>query len=451
MADFGTLAGIGHPEESVEQRPPIAGPELEKRKYPVTLPGIVPRGTSQLSTDQAEVGRLQSTGSGISQLQKSHPVIGGILKGLDIAGSILAPQAAAAIPGTEFHHQALLEQARGNVGQDIQEQERQTQTEHTQAETEALQHPAAKQEEAGHTITTDKGIMQWNPETQRYDIPAGGAPGKQEEAGKTITTDQGVMQWNPSTQRYDIRAGGPAPKDNAAAEDERYRKIIAAARLGHLVPREDAAWAKAYEKGKTLGPTTTAELNAPAKADARLDKSYTYNNKQLEDQAKSVDTKVEKLDTALTNVHMGTAAADALVAPELLSVMAGGQGSGLRMNEAEISRITHGRSTVEDIKAWGQKLANGKSITPEQRKQITDILQEAGRKAAAKQKLIQESREGLLNAESVEEHRRIMSHTKKSLEDLDSAGVGGTGTGGGMPPPGSTVRDYTTLVPKGPK
>jgi hypothetical protein len=33
----------------------------------------------------------------------------------------------------------------------------------------------AKPESAGKTITTDKGIMQWNPATSRYDIPAGGS------------------------------------------------------------------------------------------------------------------------------------------------------------------------------------------------------------------------------------------------------------------------------------
>jgi hypothetical protein len=43
--------------------------------------------------------------------------------------------------------------------------------------------------------------------------------------------------------------------------------------------------------------------------------------------------------------------ADALVAPELLTVIAGGQGSGLRMNEAEIARSVGGRSHLEDLKA----------------------------------------------------------------------------------------------------
>lgn len=61
------------------------------------------------------------------------------------------------------------------------------------------------------TITTDQGIMQFNPETGRYDINAGATPKKEEvrdpKIGTTIDTAQGIMQWNPETQRYDIKAG----------------------------------------------------------------------------------------------------------------------------------------------------------------------------------------------------------------------------------------------------
>ncbi len=61
-----------------------------------------------------------------------------------------------------------------------------------------------------HTITTDKGIMQWNPQTNRYDIPVGGAPTRP-TAGPhgTVSTGKGVLQFNPQTERYDIYVGPP--------------------------------------------------------------------------------------------------------------------------------------------------------------------------------------------------------------------------------------------------
>jgi hypothetical protein len=85
-----------------------------------------------------------------------------------------------------------------------------------EAETENQRAQALREHQAPHpTITTDKGIMQWNPQTNRFDIPAGNAPEKEEMAGRTITTDQGIMQWNPATKSYDIKAGD-APEKEAA-------------------------------------------------------------------------------------------------------------------------------------------------------------------------------------------------------------------------------------------
>lgn len=71
------------------------------------------------TTDRAELDRLRSTGSGVDQFMHRHHILGPIVKGLSIAGSILSPGAAAAIPGTDLHHQVLVNRAEGNVQQDI--------------------------------------------------------------------------------------------------------------------------------------------------------------------------------------------------------------------------------------------------------------------------------------------------------------------------------------------
>jgi hypothetical protein len=89
--------------------------------------------------------------------------------------------------------------------------------EHLQAESENQRAQSLREKQAPHpTITTDQGIMQWNPATNRFDIQAGNAPVKEEMEGKTITTDQGIMQWNPKTKTYDVKAGD-APEKEAAA------------------------------------------------------------------------------------------------------------------------------------------------------------------------------------------------------------------------------------------
>lgn len=58
--------------------------------------------------DRAELNRLQDTGSGISQFAHKHSLLGKIIRPLEIAGSVIAPNVAAMVPGTELHHNLLL-------------------------------------------------------------------------------------------------------------------------------------------------------------------------------------------------------------------------------------------------------------------------------------------------------------------------------------------------------
>lgn len=90
---------------------------------------------SRLQLDTAERGRLLDTGSGISQiahriegsrLGKAHPFFGKLLGDVaqgaatvgDIGLSAVAPQIAVRVPGTEYHHQALLNEANKAIKQD---------------------------------------------------------------------------------------------------------------------------------------------------------------------------------------------------------------------------------------------------------------------------------------------------------------------------------------------
>lgn len=94
--------------------------------------------------DQAERSRLLSEGSGISQigskiensrLGEAHPFAGKLLGGLaqgaatlgDIGLSAVAPQIAANVPGTELHHQELVNRADKAVAQDTTNAQREAQ------------------------------------------------------------------------------------------------------------------------------------------------------------------------------------------------------------------------------------------------------------------------------------------------------------------------------------
>jgi hypothetical protein len=169
----------------------------------------------------------------------------------------------------------------------------------------------------------------------------------------------------------------------------------------------------------------------------RGQQSYQFHAGELDRAAKPVGEMVQRLGRLQDTLAAGSPQADALVAPELLSVMAGGQGSGLRMNEAEISRIVGGRSKWETLKAsinqWQLDPTKANSITPEQRQEIRALTGAVGQKIKDKQSLIDSARSSLAGSNDPMEHRRILSNVNQQLTGID-AGSGSNGAASAIPP-----------------
>lgn len=156
---------------------------------------------------------------------------------------------------------------------------------------------------------------------------------------------------------------------------------------------------------------------------ARADKSYQFNVGQLNNIGKPISDATMRMGRLQDTINQMTPQADALIAPELLTVMAGGQGSGLRMNEAEISRVIGGRSNLESLRAalnkWQLDPTKALSVTPSQRKQMRDLVREVGNKLAAKQTLLDEASNALVGTDDPTEHRKVVVGLKKALTAID--------------------------------
>jgi len=145
----GAAAGLNLPPVGGKLGAPPAEPQAMPAGNPVQLPSspqpkvIAPRGTIQ--GDEAERTRLLDTGSGISQISskiqnsgfgQNHPllskILGGAAQGVatlgDVGLSTLLPAAAINLPGTQYHHQALVNHASGAVAQDEANAEKEAQT-----------------------------------------------------------------------------------------------------------------------------------------------------------------------------------------------------------------------------------------------------------------------------------------------------------------------------------
>jgi hypothetical protein len=276
---------------------------------------------------------------------------------------------------------------------------------------------------------------------------------KQSETGKN--TAQGreasanAAQKEAQTAAYQGSgiAPGISPEQQAMAA---YLRSVPGAR-----PENYSAW-KAQQEAIATAPEklalATAEGRAraaeagPARDAARADRSYQFNSAQLDKVGQPIEQALTRFGRLQDTLNQATPQADALVAPELLTVMAGGQGSGLRMNEAEIARVVGGRSNFESLKAalnkWQLDPSKALSITPSQRQQIRGLMNEVQGKLLRKQNILDQARQDLINADNPIEHRKVLAGARQQLTAIDEGGQGATGVQrqSSYPPPGATMK-----------
>jgi hypothetical protein len=181
----------------------------------------------------------------------------------------------------------------------------------------------------------------------------------------------------------------------------------------------------ASNRAKARLALKTAEANAgrgPKNNDARNDRSYTFNAKELDNERKPLEATMAKISSATSNIDLKNPQADALLAPQILSLAAGGPGSGLRMNEAEISRILGGRTEWESLKAATNRWSTDPShpaIPEAQRAQMIQILQAAQGKGVEKNEVLQWADSALIDADDPTTHRQIVAQARKFLNAID--------------------------------
>jgi hypothetical protein len=130
-----------NPDPSASLRPAgssVAGPQPVSPAAPTQV-----QGPSALDTAQSRLAQLTNSGSGVSQIQ--NPFLRGLARTADVAGSILAPGVAAAIPGTTLHNQQLIGRQQQIVGNDQAQQTVAAQQQDIQQQTAQRAATAAKE------------------------------------------------------------------------------------------------------------------------------------------------------------------------------------------------------------------------------------------------------------------------------------------------------------------
>jgi hypothetical protein len=399
--------------------------------------------------DKNKLAHLKDTGSGISQIHskiensdfgQNHPTLGKVLgwgaeipaRLTDTAASAVAPALAINTPGTEYHHRALLNQAGKQVGADEANAQREAMTAHEQAETGEI--PAAIAHTEAETEALKHPKVGATPEeTTIHDLMAGenGQPRLNPDTNQPYTYLDAYTKVKQSAQDVKPDKTQPLTAEQATQRNAIWDPLLTKNKLpdGVFKPGMTDAEAKELETqlnnatGKTQAGVKI-DLGAGTQGTARGDKSYQLQSGRLDKVRQPIEAIQQRVGRLNDTLDQHSPQADALVAPELLSIMSGGAGSGLRMNEAEISRIVGGRSAWETLKAniqhWATDPDKARSITADQDKQIRALVQTVQSKLVAKQKIMDDAEESLLSSEDPKEHRQIVADARKKLDGIDA-------------------------------
>lgn len=188
---------------------------------------------------------------------------------------------------------------------------------------------------------------------------------------------------------------------------------------------------------------------APGADTAREDRSYQYNNDQLTKMSAPIDEALARYGKLKETLDGGSTTSEALVAPQLMTFMAGGTGSGVRITNAELQAISNARGFWEDLQAKASRYTDAAQLSqvlsPEQKTAIRKLADVVASKLKVKQDALNDARDELNDAPDVAAHRKILTDTRRKLADLDAGASQRAPSQGAVPAVGGTFNGAKVL------
>lgn len=213
----------------------------------------------------------------------------------------------------------------------------------------------------------------------------------------------------------------------AVAEDKARGTTTQVQQFFNKLDSFQSPWEKMQEKAQERQAGIAAAH--ATQSDSRSDRSYQFHAGELDKLAKPYEDAASRIGRLRDTVDSGTIQGDALVPAELMIVMAGGQGSGLRVNRSEIEQAMGGRSALQDLEAkvgkWSLDPNKAFLIPKDQRAQIMKLLNIVQAKVVKKNEILTEGRSRLVDSEDPLEHRRILDDVHKRLQKIEAPDVQG--------------------------
>jgi len=201
-----------------------------------------------------------------------------------------------------------------------------------------------------------------------------------QEAPKTIQVQVGgkphQMAWNPQSRKYDLDQG------------------------------------ESGEKPPTI---------KVGSGDAELDRTGSRFGKPYESAVSSANTQLEKIADARAMIN-GNAEAQALGVPKVLTALVSGQGSGVRITQAELNMIAHARGIQGDFEGWMNKVSGKGALTDEQKRQLSGVLDDAKQRIIVKQQIANDTLDRMNGAPTRQEIIQADKDARQKLSEYEQHG-----------------------------
>lgn len=239
-----------------------------------------PSAENKEAYDRAELARKELTGSGISQIR--NPLLRGLARVGATAVQAVTPRWAAAIPGTELHHNLQVARGQGTVGQDVAEAERLAQIQNFRL---MAPYRAAEARRAGYLTPRQGGVFNidtntWVAPPNAKDLPA--------DQRKDFAAENADMFQNANERNQFVLYGKPPQKATANINEWQLRIDAAngdedAQRALDQRLKEEKQLANiranASKRGATPGEIQAAEVRRANRL-RQLDQGYHYDTNE---------------------------------------------------------------------------------------------------------------------------------------------------------------------------
>lgn len=382
----------------------------------------IPHQPTQPEQNVAELGRLEATGSGVSQIQ--NPWLRGLARVGDIAESVIAPRIAAYTPGTTLSHQRDVANQEGLVAEDVKNQAAADTSAATGAETGVRKQQLAgmPQAQADTSAESEATTANLKSETKARDNPQpnlatayahavnqaiteGRDPAKDPIVASLSDAITGLQKEPAPKGSEHINVVGPNGKPMVASYDPTTKKTYDSTGKELINPQP-------YEK-----PQVT-NINA---GEAALDRETKQFGAPHQKSLDAANGQLEKIADARSMIS-GNAESQALGIPKVLTALVGGQGTGVRITQPELQAIAKARGISGDIEGTLNSWAGKGKLTSTQQQQLIQIMDDVKARLIQKQAISAQTLDAINGASTREQIIAADKAARKQLTDLETGG-----------------------------